>query len=114
MVGEKGIIPLPNNFDKMSERKQKNIIFGVLVEYNNSISTDVELDDSEAKEQRKLTALIKNSKEGKRLDALRKARADRKKQREMLLIERNGVLKVAKRMGLEITAELKRLKEIES
>lgn len=112
MVGEKGIVPLPNNFDKLSERKQKNLIMGILIEYNNEIASDAELDNVESVEQRKLTFMIKNSKEGRALERIRKAKADRKKRKEMLLIERNGVLKVVKRMGLEITEELKKLKEV--
>lgn len=112
MVGEKGIVPLPSNFDKLSERKQKNLIMGILIEYNNEIASDAELDNVETVEQRKLTLMIKNSKQGQELERLRKARADRKRRKEMLLIERNGVLKVVKRMGIEITEELKKLKEV--
>lgn len=112
MVSEKGIVPLPDNFDKMSERKQKNLIMGILIEYNNEIASDAELDNVESVEQRKLTSMIKNSKEGRQLDKIRKARSDRKRRKEMLLIERNGVLKVVKRMGIEIAEELKKLKEV--
>lgn len=112
MVSEKGIVPLPSNFDKLSERKQKAVIVGILAEYNNEIASDAELDNVEAVEQRKLTLMISNSKEGRALDKLKKARAERKKRKEMLLIERNGVLKVAKRMGLEMAEELKKLKEV--
>jgi hypothetical protein len=112
MIGEKGIVNLPGNFDKMSERRQKNLIVGILIEYNSEIAGDVELDSKESLEQRQLSAVIKNSKEGRRLEALRRARQERKNRKEQLLIERNGVLKVAKRMGLEMTEELKKLKEI--
>lgn len=112
MVSEKGIVQLPDNFEKLAVKKQKNLIVGILIEYNNEIASDAELDSVEAIEQKKLFLMIKNSKEGRRLEQLRKAKAERKHKKEMLLIERNGVLKVAKKMGVEMSEELKKLKEI--
>ena len=113
MVSEKGIVALPNNFEKLSEKKQKNTVIAVLIEYNQEIATGAELDSAESKEHKALSMLIKNSKEGRRLEVLKKGKTERKKLKERLLLERNGVLKLAKRMGLDITEELKKLNQIE-
>lgn len=111
MVNENGLV-VTKNFDSLSERKKHQLILGILLEYNNELASDSDQDEKDALEQKRLSSIIKKSKENRELQNIRKERADRKKRKERMLTERNGVLKVAKRMGLDLTNEIKKLKEI--
>ena len=111
VVSQNGSV-LPKNFDSLSEKKQKNIIIGELVEIQNLICSLVELSNENKAEIKKLTQIIKSSKEFKRVMDLKKDNKTSEKTISISLSERNGILKVAQKMGLDMKEEVKRIKEV--
>lgn len=113
VVGKNGSI-LPKNFDSLSEKKQKGIILSELAEAQSEICNIVDDEERAKQEIKSLQTLLKSSKEFKRLNELKKSNKTSRVRVNQLLSERNGILKVAKKMGLDIKEELKKIKAIES
>ena len=103
---------LPKNFNNLPEKRQKNIILSELADAQSEICNIVESEEDAKSEVKKITTLLKTSKEFKRIKEL-KAQSKQSKQRvSQLLSERNGILKIAAKMGLDLKEELKKLKAI--
>lgn len=103
---------LPANFERMSEKKQKAIIVGFVAEMNNEISN---IDSGFEETQRKIKALkrkIENSAEGKELRKLMNGKSDDGKRKQYIMLERQGALRLARKLGFDVGEEIKKLKEL--
>lgn len=113
-IAETGeLVPLPKNFDKLSERKQKQLVVEAfrdhLIEFNKTMD-EIESIETETKE---LAKYIRYSKSGIRLAELRKDIQQMKKQKNDLAAARRGMLIITKKLGFDLAGELKKMKMIE-
>ena len=108
------LIELPKNFEKLSEKKQRNMIIAALQEQQMQIAdlfnSEKELSDT----FKLLNQRIKQSKEYGALIDMKKQIKDLAKQRQSALMERQGALKLAAKLGFDdIREDLRRIKQIE-
>lgn len=114
VIAENGsVINLPKNFDKLSQRKQKEIVINAL---RNEMIMINKLAGSqrELKERIKLqNNLIRNSKEHKDLMKMKKQFKEDARLEDELLIEQGGMIKIAVQLGIVKEADLKNIVLIE-
>ncbi len=114
-ISETGnLVEFPKNFDKLSEKKQRNAIISALQEQQMQIAdlfnSEKELSDT----YKLLNQRIKQSKEYKSLIDMKKQIKDLMKQRQSALMERQGALKLAAKLGFkDIREDLRQIKQIE-
>lgn len=111
-VSQNGNI-LPKNFNNLSEKRQKNVILSELAEAQSEICNMVDVEEEAKQEIKRINALLKTSKEFKRMTELKKQTKMSKQRVSQLLSERQGILKIASKMGLDLKEELRKLKSIE-
>lgn len=112
---EKGVAVLPKNFDSLSVKKQKQAVVESFVQnlmaINNSI-TRMERTSQEAKNLQEL--LYKKTVEGRKFIALKKEIAALKKEHADALSGRAWMMRMARDLGFDVSAELKNMKLIEA
>ena len=105
---------LPKNFDSLNYSQQKKVISTELLEMNMQLA-NIDQEEEELKERaRALKVVIEGSKEFKALVKIRKQVKSGKDEKQLILSERNGVLKISKRFGIDMTAEVKNMKQLSS
>ena len=105
---------LPENFESLSVTKQKDVIVSALQESQIQVVQMFDaIKDIEIK-AKKLNDLVNHSKEMKELKALRTLIKEQKKMVEYILAERNGMLRLTKKIGFDVTKEMKKLKQVNS
>lgn len=112
-ISETGLTNLPKNFDGLSARKQKEIVFNALRDEMiqvTKLAGNLNLLKTKIKQQ---NALIKNSAEYRSLLKLKKQFKDDARLEDELLIERSGMIKIAKQLGLVSENDLKKMRMIE-
>lgn len=114
VIAENGsVINLPKNFDKLSQRKQKEIVLEALrnemIMINKLAGNQRELKER-IKQQNNL---IRNSKEHKDLMKMKKQLKEDSQLEDDLLIEQGGMIKIAMRLGIIKEADLRNIVLIE-
>ncbi len=110
-VGESGLV-LHQNFENLSTKKQKDLIVTAL--HDTQIQLVQTLDEVKELElqAKKLNAMITRSKEMKQLKEIRAQIKQGKKVVDNTLAERNGMLHLTKKLGLNLTNEVNQMKQI--
>lgn len=114
VIAENGsVINLPKNFDKLSQRKQKEIVLEALrnemIMINKLAGNQRELKER-IKQQNNL---IRNSKEHKDLMKMKKQLKEDARLEDDLLIEQGGMIKLAMQLGIVKEADIRNIVLIE-
>lgn len=113
VIGVEGYDGLPDNFEELSERKQKKLAIAALFELHIAFTTLHAKMEASNREAKSIQALINTSKQMKDLKAAKSGSRDAKKQIEQIGYELNGMLRVIKKLGIDVTKEIKNMKLIE-
>ncbi|MDI6804641.1 MAG: hypothetical protein QME58_12490 [Bacteroidota bacterium] len=113
MVGSDGaLIELPKNFERLPERKQKQLILSVIQE-NIIQMNDFYTNEKRVKEVARVNyQRIRSSKEYRQAAEAKKEAKNCHQMCDLLSTEINGMLKIANKLGFDIREELKKIKQI--
>ena len=109
VITETGIVP---GFDKLSEKKQKVIIVSEIATTANEICKSTDDIQSAQLRIKEINSFLRRTKEFKELVNLKSAIKDSKKKNQLLSQERAGMLRLAKKLGFDIEAEIKNIKRL--
>lgn len=112
-ISENGNIVLPKNFDSLSIKKQKALVVEAFRDNLIAINDIIEQLQKTREESKILNQRIKQSKEGRELTKMKKDVKQCANLLQTLEAERMGMLRITKKLGFDITTELKKMKLIE-
>jgi len=107
------IVALPKNFEQLSSRKQRTLIVEAFRDNLITINDTLQQIDNMNAQSKMLAQRIKLSKEGKELARTKRELKSLLNNFKELQSRRMGMLDLAKKLGYEITEELKKMKLIE-
>ena len=101
-IGTTGIENLPDNFSRAGKRQQKEIIVAAMQEHHhNMIKLNDEIRMLE-KKQKQTQQLLKNSAEYQEVVELKRNVKENKALINALLMESQGMMKIARKLGIDI------------
>jgi len=112
-TGEVVIAELPGNFDKLSLRKQKEVVVKVFQENLIMLNSFIQQKEDAAKQAKHLASKIKMSKEAKELARLRKDIKQLEGNLMGIKAESAGAMRVCKELGFDVSAEMRKMKLVE-
>ncbi len=112
VVTETGEVKLPGNFEKLSEKKQKAVIITELQEAEHSFVSVITKQKDINERIKRLTYQLSQTKQMQELKALKKDVNEMTKLSNLMLIRVQGMLHLAKKLGFDVTAEMKNFKMI--
>lgn len=112
VVTENGEVKLPGNFDKLSEKKQKSVIIIELQEAEHSFVSVITKHKEVTEKIKRLTYQLSQTKQMQELKALKKEVNEMNKLSQLMLVRVQGMLHLSKKLGFDVTAEMKNFKMI--
>jgi hypothetical protein len=106
-IDKNGLMTLPNNIENLSTKKQKDVVLALCLEEQKLLLDTMSEMESDKIELKRINALIKASKEGKNMLSARERLRQGKNRMTAIIEQRNGVMSLAARLGIDVTKELR-------
>lgn len=110
VVTENGEVKLPGNFEKLSEKKQKSVIITELQEAEHSFVSIITKQKDVTEKIKRLTYQLSQTKQMQELKALKKDVTEMNKLSQLMLVRVQGMIHLSKKLGFDVTAEMKNFK----
>jgi len=110
VVTEDGEVKLPGNFEKLSEKKQKLVIITELQEAEHSFVSIITKQKDITEKIKRLTYQLSQTKQMLELKALKRDLTEMNKLSQLMLVRVQGMIHLSKKLGFDVTAEMKNFK----
>jgi hypothetical protein len=105
-------ISLPADLTTFNARRQKSTLVSFFQESQMALIETLDALEEINRGVKEIKVLIKQSKQIRQLGTLQKQAKELKKRSEAILAERNGALKLTKKLGFNIHEEMKNMRQI--